>query len=257
MSPVLTSSNYQVRLPAFEGPLDLLLHLIEREEMDITTISLAQVTGQYLTYLGQLEEQRGSDLVAFLVVAAKLVLIKSQVLLPRPPAAEDEDEDVGEDLIRQLRLYRQFKKIAQRLHERDELGLRSFARIATGPRLDPHLDLDRVTLDDLVVAAREALKALPANEVGEVIAPVAVTIWQQIDVVEGYISAHRRVRFREVLSTAATRVEIIVTLLAVLELVKRRRALISQERMFGEIFIERRAPSEPALSASPATSGAE
>ena len=254
MSSVLSSSNYLVRVPAFEGPLDLLLHLIEREELDITTISLAQVTGQYLTYLGQLDQERGSDLAAFLVVAAKLVLIKSRVLLPRPPAIDEDDEDVGEDLVQQLRLYRQFKEVAQRLHEREELGLRSYARIATGPRAEPHLNLDGVTLDDLVAAARDALETLPAGEVSEVISPATVTIWQQIDVVEGFIAAHGRIRFRDVLSTAATRVEIIVTLLAVLELVKRRRALISQESMFGEIFIERRVPSDSAPSAAPATS---
>ena len=107
--PFLYSNDetYQVRLSLFEGPLDLLLHLIEREELDITKISLAQVTDQYLAYISQLEELHPETLADFLVVAARLLLIKSQILLPRPeaqPLAVDE-EDPGEALARQLREY--------------------------------------------------------------------------------------------------------------------------------------------------------
>jgi segregation and condensation protein A len=257
MSPVLSSSRYQVRLPAFEGPLDLLLSLIEREELDITTVSLAQVTGQYLSYLSELGDQRGSDLAAFLVVAARLVLIKSRALLPRSPTPDEaEEEDVGKDLVRQLRLYKQFKEIAQHLHEREEQGLRSYARIASGRQVEPHLDLAGVTVEDLVQAARETLATMPAAEVGEVIAPATVTIWEQIEVIEDQIASRQHVRFRDVLSSAATRMEVIVTLLAVLELVKRGRALLSQERMFGEIFVRRPAVSEGTSAAAPATSTA-
>jgi segregation and condensation protein A len=250
---VFDNTQYLVQLPAFEGPLDLLVHLIEREELDITTISLAQVTGQYLTYLAHLDQKRVSDLAAFLVVAAKLVLIKSQVLLPRPPVLDEEEEDVGEDLVEQLRLYKKFKELALRLREREDLKLRSYARIAPRPQLTPHLNLASVTLDDLVAAAREALNTLPATEVGEVITPTTVTIWQQIEIVEAYVWSRDRVRFRDMLSTAATRVEIIITLLAILELVKRDRLVISQERMFGEILIERKTASVRGLSSAQAT----
>jgi segregation and condensation protein A len=250
---VLRQSRYHVRVPAFEGPLDLLLSLIEREELDITAISLAQVTGQYLYYLAQLEEQRGRDLAAFLVVAARLVLIKSQVLLPRPLETDDEDEDVGQDLVHQLRLYKRFKEIAQLLREREEQGLRSYARIVSRPQLEPHLNLEGVTLPDLVLAAREALATVPEAEVGEVIAPAVVTLWEQIEVVEGLIASRKRVRFGDVLSAAATRVEIIVTLLAVLELVKRGRALIDQERLFGEIYIRQPTDAAPRPSHASAT----
>ena len=89
-------STYQIQLPVFEGPLDLLLHLVEREELDITTVALAQVTDQYLAYLTELERRQASELAEFLVVAAKLLLIKSRALLPRPPIPSPEEEDVGE-----------------------------------------------------------------------------------------------------------------------------------------------------------------
>src|SRR3990170_2755668 len=103
--------SYEVRLPVFEGPLDLLLHLIEREELDITKVALAQVTDQYLAYLAMLKEVEVQVLTDFLVVAAKLLLIKSQALLPKPPPSvlDEEEEDIGDELARQLRVYKQFK----------------------------------------------------------------------------------------------------------------------------------------------------
>ena len=106
--------GYQVALPVFEGPLDLLLHLIERQELDITAISLAQVTNQYLEYLAGASERDPDNLADFLVVAAKLLLIKSRVLLPQPPAPPAaEEEDLGDDLVRQLVEYKRFKEAAR------------------------------------------------------------------------------------------------------------------------------------------------
>jgi segregation and condensation protein A len=98
-------------LPDFEGPLDLLLYLIEREELDITKVSLARVTGAYLEYIHVLEQLQVDQVADFLVVAAKLLLIKSEALLPRPPSTQpSEEEDVGDDLVRQLLLYKQYKE---------------------------------------------------------------------------------------------------------------------------------------------------
>ncbi|MGD2144818.1 MAG: segregation/condensation protein A, partial [Anaerolineae bacterium] len=112
---------YQIQLPTFEGPLDLLLRLIEREELDVTSVALAQVTDQYLERLAELERRQPRDLADFLVVAAKLVLIKSAALLPRPsrPDAPEDAEDVGQDLVHRLRLYKRFKEIAGLLHARE------------------------------------------------------------------------------------------------------------------------------------------
>lgn len=251
-------SQYCVQLPVFEGPLDLLLHLVEREELDITTVALAQVTDQYMAYLAEMERRQAKDLADFLVVAAKLLLIKSLALLPRPPTLLPETEDVGNELVRQLQAYKRFKEIATLLHEREARGLRSYVRVAPPPRVEPQLDLGDVTIHKLLAIVQEALDALPTAPVGEVVAPVTVTIAGQIARIESQLMARRHVSFREFLSEAITRVEIIVTLLAVLELIKQNRVRVRQEELFGEIIIERQEP-EPeetvpadALATSPA-----
>jgi segregation and condensation protein A len=228
------STEYQIRLPVFEGPLDLLLHLVEREELDITKVAL----DQYLAYLAELERRQVKDLADFLVVAAKLLLIKSLALLPRPPALAPEVEDVGDELVRQLQAYKRFKQIAALLHEREKQGLHSYVRIAPLPHLEPQLDIGGVTLNDLLAAVQEALDAVPAPPVGEVITPIMVTIDEQVARIENELARRRQVHFREFLSEATTRVEIIVTLLAVLELIKQERIRVRQEELFGEILIE-------------------
>jgi segregation and condensation protein A len=245
--------QYTVQLPVFEGPLDLLLHLIERDELDITTIALAQVTDQYMAHLEVLERREVRELASFLVVAAKLLLIKSLALLPRPPALSSEAEDVGDELVRQLQAYKRFKEIASLLEEQEKTGLHSYVRIAPAPRLEPQLDLEGVTLHDLLTVVQEALDAVPAPPAGEVIAPIRVSIDGQIAHIEKKLALWRRVRFRDILSDATTRVEIIVTLLAVLEMIKQDRVRVQQEQMFGEILIERQVSVEPAPAGAPAT----
>ena len=248
-----TSPHYQIRLPVFEGPLDLLLHLIEREEMDVTTVALAQVTGQYLAYLAELEHRQVKELADFLVVAAKLLLIKSQSLLPRPPALTPEAEDVGDELVRQLQVYKRFKEIGALLHEREQQGLRGYVRIAPLPHLEPQLDLGDVTFHDLLAAVQEALEAIPAPPVGQVVAPITVTVAEQIICIKDQLARRRQVRFHEILSTATTRVEVIVTLLALLELIKQDQISVQQEKLFGQIVIERQTLAEAAPAAVPTT----
>nr|HID13765.1 chromosome segregation protein ScpA [Anaerolineae bacterium] len=214
------------------------LHLIEREELDITTVALAQVTDQYLAHLAELERRQVKELADFLVVAAKLLLIKSLVLLPRPPALTPEAEDAADDLVRQLQVYKRFKEIAALLQEREKQGVHGYVRIAPLPRPEPQLDLGDVTLHDLLAAVQEALDAMPTPPVGEVVAPITVTIAEQITRIEKRLTQRRQVRFREILSDATTRIEVIVTLLALLELMKQDRVRVWQERLFGEIIIE-------------------
>jgi len=232
---------YQITLPVFEGPLDLLLRLIEREELDVTAVALARVTDQYLERLADLERREARDLADFLVVAAKLVLIKSAALLPSSsrPGPEEDVEDVGYDLVRQLQIYSRFKKIARVLQEREEQGLHSYVRLAPSRRLRPEPDLDQVTLHDLLSLAQDALDTVSGPPVGEVVSPVTVTIEEQIEHIERELSQREDVPFRALLSRATTRVEIIVTLLAVLELIKQDRVRVHQERLFGEIVIRR------------------
>jgi segregation and condensation protein A len=237
---------YQVQLPVFEGPLDLLLHLIEREELDITKVALAQVTDQYLAYLAILKEIEAEFLTDFLVVAAKLLLMKSQALLPKPPPSmlDEEEEDIGDELARQLRAYKQFKMVAQVLHQREEAGLRNFVRVALPPKLEPKLSPGDVTLDDLLMAVRQALEVRPADpDVSEVVSPMTVTIGQQMDLIHNELTHHMHINFRTLLSRAASRTEIIVTLLAVLELIKQHVIEVHQDTLFGDIIISSKQPS--------------
>ena len=243
----MESSPYQVALPVFEGPLDLLLHLIEREELDITEVSLAQITNQYLEYLTQISERDPDNLADFLVVAAKLLLIKSRVLLPQPPAPPTaEEEDVGEDLVRQLIEYKKFKVAAQWLKELDEQGMSSYVRLAGIPSLERTVDLGEVTLDDLLSAVRDVLAMKPLEpSVNGSVPPVIITIADQMALIERETARGRPVSFRRLLEGVSSRLEVIVTLLALLEMVKQLRVTMQQGQLFGDIqIVSRESPQE-------------
>lgn len=232
--------GYQVQLPMFEGPLDLLLHLIEREELDITKVTLAQVTDQYLAYLAILKEVEAEFLTDFLVVAAKLLFIKSQALLPKPPPslADEDEEDIGDQLAHQLRIYKQFKSVAELLRQRETDGLRNFVRLALPPKLEPRLSFGEASLDELVAAVRHALAVRPPDPaVGEVVSPMIVTIGEQMSLIRAELTRRKQISFRGLLRRAASRVEVIVTFLAVLELIKQFVIDVRQDSLFGEIMI--------------------
>jgi len=252
--PGAESAAYQVALPVFEGPLALLLHLIERQELDITQVSLAQVTNQYLEYLSQVSERNPDHLADFLVVAAKLLLIKSRVLLPQPPQAlalEEGEPDIGEDLIRQLIVYKQFKQAAGWLGELEAGGQQSYIRLAGTPVLERVTDLSDVTLDDLLTVVHRVLAAQESMpSVNGVVTPTAITIADQMELIERETVHGRSVSFRRLLERTTNRLEIIVTLLAVLEMIKRLRIIVRQDRTFGDIQILR---SSRAQTPTPST----
>jgi len=232
--------NYRVQTPVYEGPLDLLLNLIERAELDITAVSLAMVTDQYLAYINSLEQINADEISAFLVIAAKLLQIKSEALLPRPPAREPGEEDVGQTLVDQLKLYKRFKEIGAWLHERQDKNLRTFLRIAPPPKVEPKLDLSNITLANLVAAAEEAFrKEKEKTPLGDVIAPPRVTIREKIDLISKTLREVQRTSFRALIDQGASRLEIVVTFLALLELIKRYRVAAHQEGLFSEIEFER------------------
>jgi segregation and condensation protein A len=252
-----TGHTYRVTLPLFEGPLDLLLHLIEREQLDITKVALAQVTDQYLQYIATLKEIEAELLSDFLVIAAKLVFIKSQALLPKPPesAPRGEEEDVGDQLVRQLRAYRQFKQAVQILMAREGLHLRSYVRVAA-PRLpEPRLLPGEVTLRELVIAARNALAVRPGEPtVDQVVSPIVVTVEERIAFIRRILEELSVVTFSSLMRTCTQRLEVIVTFMALLELIKQNVVDVQQETPFGEIIISRRQDAvlnsmdEPGLS---------
>jgi len=234
------TSGYTVQTAVYEGPLDLLLDLIERAELDITAVSLAAVTEQYLDYLHHLEETHADEISAFLVIAAKLVQIKSEALLPRPPVRAPGEEDSGASLVEQLKLYKRFKEIANLLGEREMQNLRTYLRLAPPPKIEGKLDLSNITITDLIEAARDVYAQESEKQaLGTVISAPKVTIREKIELISMKLGAAEHAHFRELLGENPTRIEIVVTFLALLELVKRYRVAARQEGLFADIEIER------------------
>lgn len=232
--------NYRVQTPVYEGPLDLLLNLIEHAELDITTVSLAMVTDQYLAYINSLEQINADEISAFLVIAAKLIQIKSEALLPRPPAREPGEENAGQSLVDQLKLYKRFKEIGGWLSAREQANLRTYLRVAPPPKVEPKLDLSNITLENLVLAAEEVFAKEKAKKpLASVIAAPRVTIREKIDMISKMMKDVQHATFSTLIKNSASRLEIVVTFLAMLELIKRYRVQAHQEGLFSDIEIDR------------------
>jgi segregation and condensation protein A len=232
--------NYTFHTSVYEGPLDLLLDLIERAELDITSVSLASVTDQYLEYIQGLDQMNADEISAFLVIAAKLLQIKSEALLPRPPARPTGEEDASRSLVDQLKLYKRFKEIGGWMNARQQANLRTYLRVAPPPKVEPKLDLSNITLEKLVAAAAQAF----ANErekqpLGAIIAPPRVTIREKIDLIARVMKEVEQSSFRALLKPGASRLEVVVTFLAMLELIKRYRIHAHQPDLFSDIEINR------------------
>lgn len=235
----LQTPTYKVSTPIFEGPLDLLLHLIERAELDITKLALAQVTDQYLEYLRDLQYFNLTDVSSFILIAAKLLQIKSESLLPRFRPRELGEEDPGEVLARQLLIYKRFKEIAGLLTEREEGGLHTYVRLAPPPEVKTLVDLSEVTIFDLSIAMTSILNNMGIIDnrasISTVVSPPKVTIREKILLIRNRLLEKGRSTFRGILGEKRTRMDIVVTFLAVLELVKHHFIRAKQTDMFGEI----------------------
>jgi segregation and condensation protein A len=228
-----------VTTPVYEGPLDLLLQLIERAELDITRLALAQVTDQYLAYLRGMQDRLAEEVSAFLVIAARLLQIKSEALLPRPPMREAGEEDPGEALAQQLIMYKRFRQIAEMLSAREESGLRTYLRLAAPPRLETALDLTGIGLPELVASANAIFfsgRNLP--ELSTVVSAPRITIREKIELIASTLKRLKHTTFQLLLHKNASRLDVVVTFLAMLELVKRRLVQARQEKLFGSIAIE-------------------
>ncbi len=241
MKPAITGypiKDYQVTTPVYEGPLDLLLHLIERAELDITRVSLAQVTDQYLAHLKALPNQDPDEVSSFLVIAAKLLQIKSEALLPRPPVREEGEEDPGEALANQLVIYKRFKELSEILEKREKAGLRTYLRLATPPKVAERVDLSDFTLEDIVAAARQAFLEIDNRQaLGTVVTAPRVTIREKIRMIVNSVRKGST-SFSKLLGRRRSRLDVVVTFLAMLELVKRHYILARQETLFGDITLD-------------------
>jgi segregation and condensation protein A len=192
-----------------------------------------------------LKETDPDELTDFLVIAAKLILIKSEVLLPRPPPIliEEDEEDVGDELARQLILYKKFKEAAADLKEIEDLHRRSFVRVNPKVKIEAKLLPGEGNLAGLIQAARHIMAIKAADpHVDEVVSPQVVTIGQQmVRIWEEVSGSNEPVVFQRLLHHTSNRIEVIVTLLAILEMVKRRLVMVDQTDRFGEIYIYRKA----------------
>jgi len=234
-----------VKLPVFEGPLDLLLHLIERNELDVSAVSLVLVVDQYMQYLDLMRAEMKLEAAAeFLVVAGRLLLIKSRSLLPRPEVTDDAEvaeEDPAEELARQLEEYRQFKLIAEELRALKDTRGPTFAREAGAPDdVPPVLKLTGTDVDRLIDSFRRTLeRALEQIPVAPPPAAPRITQADRIAVIESGLAEARTLSFERLLQDCRCVEDVIVTFLAVLELLKQVRIRVWQRAAFGTIVISR------------------
>jgi segregation and condensation protein A len=229
---------HTVNLSIYQGPLDLLLHLIEKQQLDITKVALATVTNEYLSTIREMDQAEPDQIADFLVVAARLLLIKSQLLLP-VERVEEPEEDEGEDLARALQLYVQFKAVAAGLAEREAGGLRSYPRTAPPPEPSRRLAPQGASPDDLLASLERILREQepePEN-VDEVVRPLRITVRQRIAELTAQLRAGQPMPFPVLLSKEPTRQEIIATFLAMLELLKLGWVRVHQHELWGGIEI--------------------
>ncbi|RIK34471.1 MAG: hypothetical protein DCC52_00610 [Chloroflexi bacterium] len=235
--------DYSVRLPEYEGPLDLLLQMIERAELDITRVSLAQVADQYLEFVSKPGTIELSALADYLVMAARLILIKSRSLLPQPEKEQAaEVEDSAEALARQLREYKMFKQLATQFREREQKNIHVYPRRAPTPKptVTRPTKIAGLTYKTLFNALKRTLENNPTLPAGDIIEPLKISIHHRIARIRELTTRHERVHFTRLLNEATSRVEVIVTFLAILESLKRKLIFVDQTDMFGEIFISKR-----------------
>jgi len=247
--------GYQLRLPSFEGPLDVLLRLIERQQLAITDVSLVEVTGQFLRFVDDMHEAPPEIVAEFTAVGTRLTLLKSRSLLPRPPRQEDEAEPDPNDLVRQLQEYQRLKEAARALEARRAAGMASFSPTGSGPvarppRMAP-VRLAHYEPTVLIRSLRRRLSAMP-RAVQTIRQRRIISLREMIDRVLEMTAMTPGLAFGHLTSDSRTRTERATAFLAVLVLVRRRALDASQEGLFGEISLTRREdPTEAFDDAEP------
>jgi segregation and condensation protein A len=234
-------TDYKVKLEVFEGPLDLLLYLIKRDEIDIYDISIERITRQYLEYLQAFKELKIDIAGEFVVMAANLIYLKSRSLLPldqQPPEEDAEEDDPRWDLIRQLIEYKKFKEAAAQLHDRELEQERVFPRDGGSTGIsDSPLPLHEVGIFQLIHAFQEAIKRVEAREDLQEIFGERFSVSEKIEKILERVGNGTPVRFSELFGQIVSRLEIVVTFLALLELIRLNQVRALQRKMFDEIEI--------------------
>ena len=237
-----TELPYQVRIENFEGPLDLLLHLIKKNEINIYDIPIAMIAQQYLEYLEAMEELNLNVAGDFLVMAATLLQIKSKMLLPVDETADDDEDgpDPREELVRRLLEYKAFKEAARQLDDQEKIWREIFWREQAPlvEEVEEELPLENVSLFDLVDALKEVLERNPSSRLIEIV-PDNLTVRERMNLILETLEGKDSVSFAALFEGSGHRMVVVVTFLALLELMRLRIARVFQAETFGPILVSR------------------
>ena len=230
--------TYQITLPAFDGPMDLLLHLIKEHELDIYDIPISKITKEYLAYLDVMRTLNLEVAGDFLVMAATLMQIKSRMLLPVDPTPDQPEEDPRLELMRRLIEYKKFKDAADQMVELEKHKAHLFPRAVTPDlkQTGEEEHLEEVTLFGLLAAFKDVLIHSQEDITGELVRP-EITVSQKINDLMDILQSDTKIVFRPFLTACRTKVEKIVSLLALLELVRLKLVKVFQNKVFGEIEV--------------------
>ncbi len=228
---------YHVKLKAYEGPLDLLLYLIKKNEVDIWDIPIAQIAGEYLEYINMMKLLDLDVVGEFLVMASTLMKIKSQMLLPQEEAIEEETlPDPRSELVEQLLEYEMYKERAKTFKEWEEAQSKLFTRPEVEvPSSEPTF---AASLFDLLTAFRNLLKE-KAPEIVKEMAPFKITLEEKVDQILKRLEKKDKISFSLLFKECLSKGELVVTFLALLELIKQKRVRVRQPKLFGEIAVYR------------------
>jgi len=235
-------ADYKVKLEVFEGPLDLLLYLIKKDEVDIYDISIVRITQQYLEFMDAFKVLDLEVAGEFVVMAANLIYLKSRSLLPvsvQPPEEEAEEEDPRWELVRQLLEYKKFKDAAQQLQQRELVQEKLFARSPEVVEQSVERPLGDVSVFDLIGAFNKILKRLDQKEDLREIFEERFTVGDKIELIMKMTASDVALNFSELFSGVASRTEVVVTFLALLELIRLKQLRAEQNEPFGEIVLRR------------------
>ena len=244
--------TYQVKLEVFEGPLDLLLHLIKKEEIDIYNIPVSRITEEYLQYLEMLKMLNLDIAGEFLVMAATLLQIKSRKLLPVPVKDEENTEELDpyQELVKQLLEYKRFKEVAKVLEVKEVEQQQVFTRPAQKiERLGNEEYILEASLFDLLDAFKNVLKS-NVTTVREIIQE-EVKIEERVRIIREMLTEKESLSFEDIFTPESTRLEMVVTFLAMLELIRMKEIRILQTRLFDKIRIFKNLNAASMLSAQP------
>ncbi len=237
---------YRVQLQNFEGPLDLLLFLIKKNEVEIYDIPVADITQQYLEYLNMIELLDLDNASEFVLMAATLIRIKAQMLLPKPELEDDEEaEDPREELVRRLLEYQRYKEVAWQISDLEKEQRQHFARSAYSFNFEDDQDLEEeellgkeVSIFDLMSVFSEVIKRIPPRT-EYTVEQIPVTIEEQAEVIMALVEKQERVLLSEMLQQIKERIVVIVTFVALLDLVKSKQLQLNQNNPFAEIWIRK------------------